>query len=156
MSLQDIYHFLPLKDALFTAGMPTASQLADAAHSGVQVVINLAMPDSEKALPDEDSLVRSLGMTYVGIPVVWDHPTRQDLDKFIDSMDMHQAETRLVHCQANYRATAFVTLHRILRLGWQPAEAFKDLRRIWNPDDYPIWKEFIERNLPGAAEPGKP
>jgi len=160
MTLQDIYHFLPLSDSLFTGGMPTAGQLADAFASGVQVVINLAMPDSDRALPNESSIVESLGMTYVGIPVQWDHPTRQNLEDFMDAMDAHKADKLLVHCQANYRVTGFMALYRVLRLGWNPDEAFKDLRRIWNPDDYPVWKRFLDDNLAGrnpdrASEPGK-
>lgn len=150
--LEEIYNFLPLSDSLLTSGMPTAEQLADASRSGVQVVINLAMPDSERALPDEASIVKALGMQYVGIPVEWEGPTRRNLDDFMDAMDAHKASRLLVHCQANYRATGFVTLYRIVRLGWDRTQAFKDLRRIWNPEDYPVWNSFIEENLlaPGS------
>ena len=154
MTLQDIYHFLALDDKLFTSGMPTADQLSDASRSGVQAVINLAMPDSDNALRDEASIVRSLGMKYVGIPVVWDHPMHRDLDEFMDAMDANREATLLVHCQANYRATGFITLYRVLRLGWEPDEAFKDLRRIWNPEEYPVWKKFMEENL--ATGPHRP
>ena len=146
--LQDIYHFLELDDKLLTGGMPTAEQLGEAARAGVQTVINLAIPDSERALSNEASIVRSLGMEYIGIPVPWDHPTRRDLDEFMEAMDRHGHERLFVHCQANYRVTGFITLYRVLRLGWDRDEAFKDLRRIWNPDDYPVWKKFIEENLP--------
>ncbi len=152
--LQDIYHFLQLNDRLFTGGMPTAQQLEDASKAGVQVVINLAMPDSERALRDELSIVRSLGMQYIAIPVVWDHPTRRDLDEFMDAMDAHSNETLLVHCQANYRVSGFMALYRILRLGWDPNEAIKDVRRIWNPADYPAWEKFMEANL--SAAPHRP
>ena len=148
--LQDIYHFLALSDTLYTSGMPTADQLADASRAGVQTVINLAMPNSERALPNEASIVESLGMKYIGIPVEWDHPTRSNLDDFMSAMDANKDNTLLVHCQANYRVTGFITLYRILRLGWQRDQALKDLRRIWNPDEYPIWQRFIEENLAGT------
>jgi protein tyrosine phosphatase (PTP) superfamily phosphohydrolase (DUF442 family) len=149
--IEDIYHFLRLNDRLLTSGMPTAEQLADASMQGVQVVINLAMPDSDRALRDEESVVESLGMKYIGIPVEWDHPTQDDLGAFMTAMEAHKADKLLVHCQANYRVTGFMTLYRVLRLGWEPAEAFKDLRRIWNPDEYPIWKTFLEDNLPAGT-----
>ncbi len=149
--IEDIYHFLRLNDRLFTSGMPTADQLGDASMQGVQVVINLAMPDSERALRDEESVVESLGMQYISIPVKWDQPTRRDLDAFMNAMDAHKADKLLVHCQANYRVTGFMTLYRVLRLGWEPAEAFKDLRRIWNPEEYPVWKKFLEDNLPAGT-----
>jgi protein tyrosine phosphatase (PTP) superfamily phosphohydrolase (DUF442 family) len=86
-------------------------------------------------------------MKYIGIPVEWEKPTRQNLDDFMDAMDANKENKILVHCQANYRAMGFITLYRILRLGWDPKEAFKDLRRIWNLEDYPIWKKFMEENL---------
>ena len=146
MSLKDIYNFLPLTDRLSSSGMPTQEQLRDLSNAGMEVIINLAMPTSEKALPDEPALVKASNMTYIGIPVEWDHPTRQNLKEFMDAMDAHQNHKVHVHCQANYRATAFITLYRIQRLGWEWEQAFQDLRRIWNPDEYPIWKKFIEEN----------
>jgi protein tyrosine phosphatase (PTP) superfamily phosphohydrolase (DUF442 family) len=146
MPLRDIYNFLPLTDKLSSSGMPTQEQLRDLSHAGTEVIINLAIPTSEKALPDESALVKALNMTYIGIPVEWDHPTRQNLKEFTDAMDAHQNRNVHVHCQANYRATAFITLYRIQRLGWEREQAFQDLRRIWNPDEYPVWKKFIEEN----------
>jgi protein tyrosine phosphatase (PTP) superfamily phosphohydrolase (DUF442 family) len=144
--LKEIYNFLSLTDKLSSSGMPTEDQLKDIANAAVQVVINLAMPTSEKALPDESALVKALNMAYIGIPVEWDHPTRQNLKEFMDVMETHQNRKVHVHCQANYRATAFIALYRIQRLGWEREKAFQDLRRIWNPDEYPIWKNFIEEN----------
>jgi protein tyrosine phosphatase (PTP) superfamily phosphohydrolase (DUF442 family) len=145
--LKDIYNFLPLTETLLSSGMPTADQMTDVSRSGVQVVINLAMPDSERALPDEGQLVNSLGMKYIAIPVVWDKPTRENLDDFMNAMDANKANKLLVHCQANYRATGFITLYRVLRLGWEKDKAFLDLRRVWDPEEYPIWQKFLEDNL---------
>ena len=144
---EDIYNFLLLTETLLSSGMPTAGQLADISKSGVELVINLTLPTSERALSNEAELVTSLGMKYIGIPVEWEKPTRQNLENFMIAMDANIDKKILVHCQANYRATGFITLYRILRLGWNRDDAFKDLHRIWNPDEYPIWKKFIEDNL---------
>jgi hypothetical protein len=62
-------------------------------------------------------------------------------------MDKHRHEKILVHCQANYRATGFIALYRFTHLGWSEENAFKDLRKIWNPAEYPIWQKFIEKSL---------
>lgn len=145
--LEDIYNFLALTETLLSSGMPTTGQMADVSKSGVHVVINLAMPTSESTLPDEAQLVESLGMKYIGIPVEWENPTSENLKDFMDAMDTNKEKRMLVHCQANYRATGFIALYRILRLGWDQSRAFQDLRRIWNPGDYPVWKKFIEENL---------
>jgi protein tyrosine phosphatase (PTP) superfamily phosphohydrolase (DUF442 family) len=111
------------------------------------VVINLAPFDPERDLKDEGALVESLGMKYINIPVEWESPTRQNLEAFMKAMDENQNNKMLVHCRANFRATGFITLYRVQRLEWKREEAFKDLHQIWNPDEYPIWKKFIEDQL---------
>jgi protein tyrosine phosphatase (PTP) superfamily phosphohydrolase (DUF442 family) len=147
--LEEIYNFLPLTENLLSSGMPTAEQMADVSNAGVRLVINLTPFDPERNLLNEDGLVNSLGMEYANIPVEWDSPTRQNLESFMNAMDAHRQDKVLVHCQANFRATGFITLYRILRLGWKREEAFMDLRRIWNPEEYPVWQKFIEDNLAG-------
>lgn len=149
---EDIYNFLALSDNLFSAGMPQAEQLTDAAQKGVQVVINLAPHEVHNALPAEAELVNSLGMQYVNIPVNWNTPTKEGLDRFIDVMDANQDRKILVHCQANFRATAFIAMYRILRQGWTFEDAMQGMHQIWDEEDYPIWKMFIEETLKRSRE----
>ena len=149
---EEIRNFLPLSENLFTGGMPKAEQLRDAAEQGVQVVINLALHDVQNALPEEEKLVRSLGMTYINIPVLWNHPTRENLNEFLEAMHDHSEEKVLVHCEANYRATAFPALYRILRLGWKREDALEVMHQIWNEEKYPVWKKFIEESIDNLGE----
>ena len=128
--------------------MPTAGQMESAAEAGVQVVINLALKTSQGALENEDALVESLGMKYIQIPVEWSEPTRQNLEDFFNAMDAHKDDNILVHCQANYRASSFVMLYRIHRLGWKKEDAIPVMEKMWNPEDFPVWQKFIEANLP--------
>ena len=144
---EEIRNFLPLSERLFTGGMPKAEQLRDAAVQGVQVVINLALHDIPTALPEEEKLVSSLGMTYINIPVIWNNPTRENLNEFLDAMEAHSEEKVLVHCEANYRATAFPALYRILRLRWKREDALDVMHHIWNEEKYPVWKKFIEESI---------
>jgi len=141
---KQIYNFLQLSDNLFTGGMPRAEELSDAPNHGVQLVINLAPHDVKHALPNETKLVESLGMQYINIPVNWSTPTKDGLDKFMDTMDEHKDKTILVHCEANFRASAFVAMYRILRLGWTDENAFEMMHKIWDEDAFPVWKMFIE------------
>jgi protein tyrosine phosphatase (PTP) superfamily phosphohydrolase (DUF442 family) len=144
---EDVYNFLKLSDTLFTGGMPKAEELIDAAQKGVDVVINLAPHEVPNALPNEAELAHSLGMQYFNIPVNWNTPTRDGLDRFMKAMDANSGKKILVHCQANFRATAFVALYRILRDGWNPDDAMAGKHQIWDEEDYPIWKMFIEQSL---------
>lgn len=145
--LTDILNYLRLTDTLLTSGMPTAEQVAEVARAGVKLVINLAPFDPEQDLHDEPALVTSSGMEYLNIPVDWENPRRSDLDQFMQAMDANRDRMVFVHCRANYRATGFVALYRILRLGWKPEQALRDVRRVWNPEEYPIWNRFISENL---------
>lgn len=140
----EIKNFIRLSDNLFAAGMPTAEQLSDAPNYGVRVVINLAPHDSESALLNEEDLAKSLGMKYVYIPVMWTAPTKEALDKFMGAMDEYRGRIVFIHCEANYRASAFIAIYRILRMGWKEENAFAPMRKIWNENDYPIWKAFIQ------------
>ena len=149
---EDIYNFLALSETLFTGGMPKADELTDAAQRGVEMVINLAPHEVSNALPGETELVTSLGMQYINIPVIWNTPTKDGLDRFMDIMDENKDKKILVHCQANFRATAFVALYRILRQGWNTDDAIADMHKIWDAEDYPIWKMFIEENLKRSRE----
>ena len=144
---EEIRNFLPLSENLFTGGMPKAEQLKDAARQGMQVVINLALHDAPTALPEEEKLVSSLGMTYINIPVIWNNSTRENLNEFLDAMHAHRQEKVLVHCEANYRATAFPALYRILRLGWKREDALDVMHQIWDEEKYPVWKKFIEESI---------
>ncbi len=147
MMLNDIINFVPLTDTLLTGGQPTESQFRDAAQAGVQAVINLALATSGNALADEPGLVRSLGMEHVHIPVRWDAPKPDDLQRFMDEMDARREQKVLVHCALNYRVSCFVALWRVICQGWEREKAFEPLHKIWDPADYPVWQQFIAESL---------
>jgi len=143
----NITNLTTLNDSLWTSGQPTRAELAELAAAGFEVVINLALPTSDNALPDEAELVQSLGMEYVHIPVVWDAPQPGDLLRFMDTMDTRLDRKILVHCALNYRASAFTALWRVLRQGGEKEKAFAVQETIWQLDDYPIWKIFVTSAL---------
>ena len=145
--MNGMYHYQALTENLSSSGMPTVEQMKEVARAGVQVVINLAPHDVPNAIPDEGELVHSLGMEYVNIPVIWRTPERDALLQFMDTMDARAGEKIHVHCEANYRASAFVMMYRVLRLGWKREDAVPIMEKMWNPEDFPVWEKFIEDNL---------
>ena len=56
---------------LTTAGQPHEAELRAISDAGFQRVIFLAFNDHKNALKNEDRIVRSLGMEYFHIPVMW-------------------------------------------------------------------------------------
>jgi protein tyrosine phosphatase (PTP) superfamily phosphohydrolase (DUF442 family) len=145
--MENIYNYLKLGDSLFSSGMPTPEQISSIAKNDVQVVINLATSKSEGWVLDEKELVEAQNIAYYNIPVDWENPTMDDLKEFMNIMEKYKSQKIFVHCQANYRATGFIMLYRVIRLGWAEENAFKDVRKIWDPAEYPIWKKFIEISL---------
>lgn len=142
-------NFQPIGERIGTSGMPLPRQFADIAAAGYQVVINLATADSPGQQPDEAELVHTLGIEYHHIPVVWEKPQTEDLQRFLETMEACGNKRVLVHCVANYRASVFVFLYRLRSLGEAPGPAWGDLTRIWAPDE--VWTHFITQNLPKAG-----
>jgi protein tyrosine phosphatase (PTP) superfamily phosphohydrolase (DUF442 family) len=150
MTIEEIYHFMRLNETLSSSGMPTSEQMKSVAEEGTQVVINLAPHDVSNALPEEAALVGSLGMEYLNFPVIWRSPAQENLTSFMDAMDARKGKKIHVHCEANYRASAFIMLYRVLRLGWKKEDAIPVMECMWNPEDFPIWQKFIDEALQGS------
>ena len=150
--MNDIYNYLFYHEKLSSSGMPTAEQMDSVAEAGVELVINLAPHDVPNAIQDEPVLVESLGMQYTHIPVNWNTPTRNGLHIFMDAMDANQDQKIHVHCEANFRASAFIAIYRILRLGWEPEKAFEVMHTIWDEDAYPVWRMFLEDALKRSGD----
>ena len=138
-----ITNYLAISDTLGTAGQPTSDQFAAIRAARYEVVVNLAMPDSPNALPNEGELVAAEGMDYVHIPVVWESPTMADLERFFAAMDQNRGRKVFVHCALNMRVSCFVCLYRVLRLGIPVEEAWQDVLAIWEPNE--TWQQFMEK-----------
>jgi uncharacterized protein (TIGR01244 family) len=149
--LEDIYNYLKLSESIATSGQPSEAQIAEIAQAGYQLVINLALADADYSLPDEKATVESHGMEYIHLPVIWEHPTIENLESFCDVMDANQGKKIFVHCAANMRVSAFIALYRIRRLGWTPEEAFREMNRIWTPEGW--WSDFIHASLADRDNP---
>ncbi len=143
MTTQAIYNYRFVNDHLITGGQPSEEQIKSAAAEGFKVVINLATFDPQRSLPDEAGLVRSLGMTYHHIPVVWGDPKESDFDVFAKIFKQVAGEKTLLHCAANFRVTAFYSLYAMKHLGWSEAQAHEFRASVWKVSDYPIWESFI-------------
>jgi protein tyrosine phosphatase (PTP) superfamily phosphohydrolase (DUF442 family) len=144
-TVTDVLNFLPISESLGTAGQPTPEQFSAIGQAGYQLVINLAMPDSSNALPDEAELVEAQGLGYVHIPVVWESPTLDDVARFFDVMDRHRGDKVFVHCALNMRVSCFVLLYRVIRLGEPLAEAVETMRLVWEPNE--VWRVFVDEVL---------
>lgn len=145
MSTAEIYNYRKVNDDLIIGGQPTAEQLRSAAAEGFKTIINLATINPRYSLKDEVGLVHSLGMTYYHIPVEWENPQESDFEAFEILMTQLPKGKTLIHCAANFRVTAFYSLHAMKHLGWSEAQADEFRATIWAGHDYPLWNDFINR-----------
>ena len=133
-------NYVAATERLHTAGQPNAATLSSLAEQGFELVVNLAPPNNQGAVPEEGKLVAEDGPTYVNIPVNWQKPTYEDFELFSAVMNGARDRKVLVHCQLNMRASAFTFLYRVVHESVPPAEAMKALSAVWIPRDQ--WADF--------------
>ena len=143
--LEDIKNFHRINEKIATGAQPTVEQFDAIREEDFDVVINLAMPDSPGALPDEEAIVQGLGLDYIHIPVDFEAPALSELKKFFATMDRYKINNIFVHCACNWRVAAFVFLYRTIRCDVPVSIAITDLHAVWNPDE--VWQSFINSVL---------
>ena len=142
--MEGLFNFCQIAKNVGTAGQPTADQFSDIARSGYSTVVNLAMHDSDNAIPEEGNIVTSLGMTYIHMPVPFDAPTVNHVRKFFGIMDVLGNEKVFVHCAVNARVSAFMHQYLTLRKGVASAQASSPLLQKWLPEMDIHWRSIME------------
>jgi protein tyrosine phosphatase (PTP) superfamily phosphohydrolase (DUF442 family) len=139
--LAEIRNYIEYSSSFASAGQPSLEQLGAVKAAGFERVVYIAFSNSRGAIADEDAVVKELGMDYVQVPVIWDAPTKSDFYAFAGAMQREPGRKTLLHCQANFRASAFSMLYRVLYENVSVAEAKADMNTIWQPND--TWKNLI-------------
>ncbi|MBV9842816.1 MAG: protein tyrosine phosphatase family protein [Sphingomonadaceae bacterium] len=146
MSLSEIRNFIEIDGRTATGGQPSEAQLRDARAQGFEAILNLAPDGLETSLAEEANLVAALGMRYHHIPVMWSNPRPEDLDAFMRTMDALTGRRVLIHCQANFRVTAFYGIYAVRRLGWAEQQASDLIDSVWARQPGAMdetWRAFI-------------
>ena len=149
MAMQNITNYVQLTEHIGTSGQPTVEQFRSIAEAGYAAVINLALPDSDHAIPDEGSVVTGLGMTYVHIPVPFDAPTAGHLRQFTGAMRAFAGEKVWVHCVVNARVSAFLYQYLSKVRGLSETEARSPILDLWEPEMDQTWRNFL--SMPASA-----
>ena len=144
MTVENITNYLRISDRISSSGQPDEDGFRSIAAAGFRAVINLAMPDSENAIPEEGSIVTELGMTYHHIPVPFDAPKTRHLKQFFGLMESLQGENVWVHCVVNYRVSAFLYLYRRWK-GMPDTEARMAVLKDWQPNA--TWRAFMAQPI---------
>ena len=139
--LSELTNYRAYSPMLSSSGQPSAEQLEAVRDAGFERVVFLALTNSEGSIENEDSIIRGLGMEFVHIPVIWDTPSPDDVANFLALMSGAPEKKTLVHCQVNYRASAFSFLYRVLHEDVPVGEAKDDLDSVWTPNE--TWQQLI-------------
>lgn len=143
--LEDIKTYRKIADTLHTAAQPTVDQFTSVKQAGIELVINLALPDSPDAIENEADLIQQCALDYIHIPVDFKKPMIADLEHFFQAMEQNKDKNVLVHCAYNWRVSAFVYLYRVIKQGCGEETAKQDMLAIWEPDE--TWQAFIDTAL---------
>ena len=126
-ALAEIVNFRQYSATFASAGQPTREQFATIAENGFERVVYIAFTNNPNALPDADQVVKGLGMEYMQVPVDYQNPLPDEFYAFADAMERNKQKKTLLHCQVNYRATAFSFLYRVIFEDVALAEAKADM-----------------------------
>lgn len=111
MPVNEAYNFKRLNDDIDTAGVVGEAQLKELSAENYAVVVNLLPESSEYAISNEREVVESQGIRYYYIPVDFAGPTIGDYEQFESVMRERPIGKALLHCAANYRVSAFVSVY---------------------------------------------
>ena len=136
-------HFFQISENVGTSGQPTEDLFVDIAAAGYETVINLAMYNSDRSIPDEGSIVAEQGMTYIHLPVPFDKPTVAHLKKFIGIMTALEGSKVWVHCVVNKRVSAFMYHYLTKVKAMDEQQASSPILRKWAPDMEGAWRKFM-------------
>lgn len=151
-----IHGWQRISDRITTSGRLVADDIEDLAAIGVRHVIDLAAPEHEWALPDEEQRLAAFGIAYTRILVPFNAPTDEHYAQFVAALENGPTPVHL-HCIYNFRVSAFLFRYH-LQTGMAENKAADFLIPIWSPEasEHPAaepWKAFI-RDSRLAARPG--
>lgn len=139
------YNFVQVSERIATSGVVPLDEFSVIAAAGYRRVINLLPDDNQYAQAGEAEEVQRLGMDYVHIPIDIERPTITEYQQFERAMDEAGDDPVWVHCAANWRVSAFVSLYGQVRLGWSRERGDELVRGIWEPTA--PWRRLADKIL---------
>lgn len=139
--LKRITAFRRLSPSLATSGQPAATDLPAIRRAGFQHLINLALATSPGALPDEAAAAEACGLRYLHLPIDFEQPELERALQLFRALDERRDTNVFVHCAANKRVSALLSVYRTLRGDVSFRHAREDLLAIWEPNH--TWRRYL-------------
>lgn len=140
--MKTILNFIKINDNISTAGQPTKKELKLISKNKFDVVINLALHNSNNALKNEDKIVSKNNMIYIHIPISWEKPEIDRLQLFCNTLKALQKENKkvFIHCAKNYRVSIFMYHYKKMILKDKNVNLI--LPKKFKPNK--MWKKIIK------------
>lgn len=142
-NIKSILNFIKINDNISTSGQPSKEEFKLISKHKFDVVINLALHNSNNALKNEDKIVSKNDMIYIHIPISWDKPEIDRLNLFCNTLKVLQEENKkiFIHCAKNYRVSIFMYHYKkmiqkgkntklVLPKGFKPNKTWKEMINI--------------------------
>ena len=141
--MKSILNYIQIDDNISTSGQPAKKEFKLISKNKFDVVINLALHNSNNALKNEDKIVSKNNMIYIHIPISWEKPEIDRLDLFCSTLEVLQKENKkiFIHCAKNYRVSIFMYHYKKVILKDKNA-------KLILPDGFEpnkTWKKIIKR-----------
>ncbi|NNF62337.1 MAG: hypothetical protein HKN06_13550 [Gammaproteobacteria bacterium] len=113
---------------LYFSAQPDQAGLAAAQAAGVDIVINLRLPDEVDF--DQAAAVDSRGMQYFNVPISRDGPSFDPgaIEMISELVAANSNQQILLYCSSGNRASAWYAIDLVRQRGVQPDEALRIAR----------------------------
>ncbi|HEY8205265.1 MAG TPA: tyrosine-protein phosphatase [Pyrinomonadaceae bacterium] len=143
-ALVKIKNFGQMDDRFYRGAQPKEQDYKDLAALGIKTVIDL----TEDPKPYEKTMVESLGMRYVNIPMVdKKYPTPEATETFLKMVSDPATGKFFVHCAGGrHRTGAMGAVYRYEFYGWNFDQVYNEMKQY---DFYTSWghgafKDFVK------------
>jgi uncharacterized protein (TIGR01244 family) len=155
--------FVRVGDDFYIGGQPTERALRELRAQGVTTIVNLRTPEEmTRNVPfDEAALARSLGMTYIHIPMRGnaEYPYAPEaVTTFTNAMKGSSGKV-LLHCTVAWRASHLWAAYLIQERNVPVATALTQARAVNLMDEHRMdgdrqpLEHFLGRPVPGLGHP---
>ncbi len=142
-------------DDRFTVGpQPDEAKLRELAKQGFRTVVNFRTEGEEEqplSPAEEGSLVRSLGLRYLHVPVDVKQLREEQVDTFRQQVDTLPGPI-YAHCRTGMRSGAFVMIKKAIDEGMTGEQLVASAERMGFPCDKPEIESFVRKYVDARVE----
>lgn len=148
---QALRNFQEVNDSLCRGAQPSAEGFRELAKEGVHTVVDLREAGGRSS--QEATLVRSLGMEYVNIPLDgFLAPTPAEVSKVLAILDNHASGKVFVHCRRGAdRTGTMLAVFRIEHDHWSNQQALDEAKTMKMANSERLMQKFVMDYSPAVA-----